>query len=442
MPSSVDSQAPTSASLRGRATPIEPPRVPRTPGRRGRALKRWTVRAHRWTALVLGLLLLAVTTSGAVVLYEPELNRWLHPNAYASSGDRGEQDVALTEVPRIVRAHDPKFALEFVADAREVYVAQDTTAGRVITVDPATGTVLGAYETADRVNAAGWLMSLAHNVHLCGLTCQDQVGHQAWLAAEVPGSQWLGFEGERVAWGGLLLGVAAVLLLFLATSGVWLWWPGVKRWAHGVRVRWRKGRYARDYDLHQVAGMIAVPFLLLWAVTGSGYEFGFVGRAWYAALPGEAASETFASQEPTDAKTADITPAAAVAAARREVGNNAAPAGFDLPDPDDPTAYYTVWFADGFDPYGKAEYPGDLGVGVDRRTGAAQVTSGGPGRPVTAQLWEEWNFPTHTGYVVGPWWRIAWAVFGAVPLLLAFTGVSTWWYRRRTRSRRRALAPG
>jgi uncharacterized iron-regulated membrane protein len=80
-----------------------------------------------------------------------------------------------------------------------------------------------------------------------------------------------GFEGEKVTWGGLLLGVMGLLLLFLAVSGVWLWWPGFKHWVRGVRVRWRKGRYARDYDLHQVAGMIALPLLLLWAVTGMGY---------------------------------------------------------------------------------------------------------------------------------------------------------------------------
>ena len=34
--------------------------------------------------------------------------------------------------------------------------------------------------------------------------------------------------------------------------------------------------------------MIAVPLLLIWAFTGMGYEFGFVEKVWYGALPGDA----------------------------------------------------------------------------------------------------------------------------------------------------------
>lgn len=38
--------------------------------------------------------------------------------------------------------------------------------------------------------------------------------------------------------------------------------------------------FARDTDLHKGGGMIAIPFLLLWAVTGASYEFGFVEKVW------------------------------------------------------------------------------------------------------------------------------------------------------------------
>ena len=128
-------------------------------------------------------------------------------------------------------------------------------------------------------------MSLVINFHDCLMSCEEYAGYQAWLGTSVPGTAWLGFDGEKVTWAGLLIGVTGLLLLFLALSGVWLWWPGVKRWFVAVRVRLHKGRYARDYDLHQVAGMIAIPLLLIWAVTAMGFEFGFVEKAWYGALP-------------------------------------------------------------------------------------------------------------------------------------------------------------
>ena len=68
------------------------------------------------------------------------------------------------------------------------------------------------------------------NIHVCGLTCPEYVGYQSWLNNRVPGTEWLGFDSARVTWGGLILGITGLLLLFLALSGIWLWWPGIRRW--------------------------------------------------------------------------------------------------------------------------------------------------------------------------------------------------------------------
>ncbi|MGL5816267.1 MAG: PepSY-associated TM helix domain-containing protein, partial [Phycicoccus sp.] len=307
MTSAVDSQtAATDAPAAGAR--LEPTR-PR------RRIKRAVISVHRWSALVLGLVLVAITTSGVVVLYEPEWKRWLHSEAYAPSGERG--GIALTDTMTVLREHDAEFVPQTVNDAHGTYVAMNHDDGRTVTVDPATSRVLADYDSTERVNAADWAMGLMHNLHLCLLTCEGEPGYQAWLLTEVPGTSWASLEeGVNLHVGGLILGVGALLLGFLALSGVWLWWPGVRRCAHGFRVRWRRGRFARDYDLHQVAGMVAIPFLLMWAVTGAGFELGFVGKAWYQALPGESSEVEFASGEAKEG-TPDITPAAAVAAAQR-----------------------------------------------------------------------------------------------------------------------------
>ncbi len=398
--------------------------------RRRRPVKRATIWLHRWTSLVLGVVLLVVTTSGAVLVYEPELSRAVYPGAWAAS-ERVE--LSLVEALGVLAAHDPEFVVDTVNNAGGTYIAEDYDTLRKVHVDPGTGAVL--YDSAlDDSGAGTWVLDFARNLHVCALTCEEYPGYQAWLAAEIPGSAWAGFEDTPVTWGGLLLGVMGVLLLFLAVSGSWQWWPGVRRWAHGFRVRWREGRYARDYDLHQVAGMLVVPLLLLWAVTGAGFEFGFVGDAWYAALPGEPSNTEFTSVE---SEGPDITADEAIAAAQRELGTTAPPVGLDVPPVDDPTATYTVWLSHGFDPYGRTDYPGDVGVGVDRHTAATLITFGDPAGPLAAQLWEQWNYPAHAGWVVGPWWRTIWLVAGLTPLLLALTGLSTWLFKRGTRKRRR-----
>lgn len=409
------------------------PKAVRRPSRRRRGgLKRVAIWLHRWTSLVLGLALLVVTTSGALLVYEPELSRALHPEQWAG---RAAAQLSLVEALDVVKTHDPGFEVDALNHVHGTYVASDYETRRAVHVDPADGAVLHDSAAQDP-GTVTWLLDLALNLHACALSCEEYPGYQAWLAAEVPGSAWAGFDAP-VTWGGLLLGVMALLLLFLALSGIWLWWPAATSWAHGLRIRWRKGRYARDYDLHQVAGMLAVPLLLLWAVTGAGFEFGFVEDAWYASLPGEPSDVEFASQE-TDGP--DLTPAEAVAAAQRELETTAQPVALELPAADDPAAAYTAWFAHGFDPYARTEYPGDLGVGVDRHSGATAITFGDPARPLTAHVWEAWNFPTHAGWVVGPWWRIPWLLAGLSPLLLAVTGLSTWLFTRGARRRRRDAA--
>jgi hypothetical protein len=57
--------------------------------------------------------------------------------------------------------------------------------------------------------------------------------------------------------------------------------------------------------------------------------------------------------------------------------------------------------------------------------------------PLAQELWEDFNFPAHSGMIVNGWWRMIWAVLGLVPLLLAVTGLSTWLWTRGVRKRRR-----
>ena len=254
----------------------------RRPWWRRRPIKKATVWTHRWSALVLGLLLVLICTAGVPLLYTAEINRATHGSAYASSG---ATTISFAQAQQSMRAHDAKFEPQSIWLTDNVFVGMNYDDGRRVSVDGGTGRVLGDFHAYE--GAVGQTMSFLTNFHDCLLSCEDYAGYQAWLGKSVPGTGWLGFEGERVTWAGLLIGITGLLLLFLSISGVWLWWPGIKRWFVGVRIRLQKGRYARDYDLHQVAGMLAIPLLLVWAVTAMGFEFGFVEKAWYAVLPGE-----------------------------------------------------------------------------------------------------------------------------------------------------------
>jgi len=408
----------------------------RKPPRR-KPVKRATTWVHRWLSLVLGLLLLVECTTGALLVYAPELTRWLRGDLHVAQQDAPEQP--LQSSLTAAQTAYPDLAPTSVYDDHGTHTVYDFDAGRVVTVDGYTGAVLGSYNNNEPApGAIGWTLAFADGIHLCALSCEEYPGHQAWLADEIPHSKWAGFDGAGVTWGGLVIAVLALMLVFLALSGVWLWWPTFKHFVRGVRVRFGKGRYARDYDLHQVVGMVALPLLLMWGVTGASYELGFVDRGWYAVTPG---TEHEADLTVDDKATGEITADQAVASAQELLGHDAPVTELDVPAADDPAGYYAVWFSDGYDPYAKTQYPGDVAIEVDRHdAGNAVITYGGPQVGTAQVVAESFNYPVHSGFAFNGWIRILWVVFGLVPLLLAWTGVSTWLFKRSVRKRRRRAA--
>jgi uncharacterized iron-regulated membrane protein len=237
--------------------------------------------------------------------------------------------------------------------------------------------------------------------------------------------------GNEGTWGGLALAVVALLLLALCLSGLVLWWPGRRKLRRGLKVRRGRGRYKFQYDLHKVAGFVALPFLLMWALTGVMFELPKQADAvWYALTPGEQPAEVEFESKPLPGHS--ISMPEAIERAREVVPSGSRLISVSNPSRAEETSSYELWFSHGVDPYAYGTWPGNYGVYVDRYSGRALLYWPGPGNgSVTAGFWQNWTGPLHMGFLVGWLPRLGWVGFGLAPLLLAFTGVTTWLIRRR-----------
>lgn len=403
------------------------------PARRRRLRPRLLIaKAHRWASFALGLILLAVVVSGTVLLLEPEIEQVTHPSLYDT--DSGPREVGAREALAAVERELPAFNVTAasVISNRGAWEVMDEEE-HVARVDDTTGELLGT------VTRGGGVVGFLSNLHTCALGCEESPGYVPFLGkpAQIDGFDLsLGNEGT---WGGFILGVSALLLTLLSLSGLVLWWPGRKRLPRSFRIRYTRGRYKLNYDLHKVVGFVAVPFLLMWAVTGLMFEFPEqVNSVWYALTPGEKPAEApeFVSEKPgKNART--LTPDEALEIAQAEVPSGSKLISITVPDLAVPESTYEYWFSHGVDPYRYSTWPGNYGVAVDRYTGATHNwMPEQEDRTLTSAFWQDWTYPLHFGYPVGWIPRLVWVGFGLVPILLAVTGITTWWMRRRLGRRR------
>jgi uncharacterized iron-regulated membrane protein len=394
-----------------------PSRATRGPNRTWRFLQV----THRWFSLITGTVLLLIILSGAILVLAPEIDEWTQPELYRSTPS--ERTLTPEQAVASLKRAEPDFVPGDVVRQRGIYEIYDLEYVKSAYVDPGTGRVNGI---ADRQSG---VMGFLRNLHLCALSCEGYPAYIPFLAEPAP---VLG--NEELTVGGLILAVTGLILIFLCISGLVIWWRGLRRWRRGFQLRRGKGTYKLNYDLHNVVGIAVLPLLLMWAVTGAGFELKQIRDAWYAVLPGEKPPEfEDPVSKPGDGRIG-IDEAERIGVAQVP-GSRAV--SVSVPDQSAEDSAYYVYVAHGSDPYDHGTWPGNVGIAVDRYSGDAEVTydnrEGG-----IARVWEDWQYPFHAGYFMGWGYRMSWFIFGFLPLVLAVTAVTTWWMRRRKRKRKRS----
>lgn len=203
------------------------------------------LKAHLWVGLAIGLPLIIVALSGAVLVFEDQLDRALNPRVSfvpnVGSAVSPESRHVLptddllaaarkalpdTQLGSITFPEQPDLALQIGASSK-------STGPVTIAINQYTGEVLGIRSSAER--EAG----LARRIHLL---------HTRLFAGQV--GEWI-------------VGTITALTLFMAIAGMVLWWPrkifGVKWTASGRRI---------NFDLHNVFGFYASAVFFFIALTG------------------------------------------------------------------------------------------------------------------------------------------------------------------------------
>ena len=354
------------------------------------------VQVHRWVALTLGALIVIIGATGAALVFRDELTAF-----FTRAVAIDPAPVAPGQYERVfaaVRKADPDArSIDIVPSSRrdrafEVSI-EDASGGRDLFVDPHDGRIV-ADSTREWLPFAAFFRI-----------------HKRLMAGEA---------GEYV------VVAAGFALVFLAATGLVLWWP--RKLKYAFRIRLRGDPLAVSFDLHRSIGAaLAVP-LFVNAVIGISMNLDSSSPALVnrlalspdAPIPPRATSNALSAARPLD----EI-----VAAADRAMPGGAV-TRIAIRNGDAPVVVRKVLA-------GETATHGMNRIYVDAASATVLHASALASLPPGSAMFE-WTYPLHTGKLVGLPYRVLLVFAGLVPLLSLGTGLIMW--RLRGAKRRTASA--
>ena len=215
---------------------------------------------HLWLSVPFGLIITLVCFSGAMLVFENEVNEWFRRDLYYVETVKESplpMDKLLEKVATTLPDSVSVTGVSISSDPGRAYQVSLSKLRRAsLYVDQYTGEVKGKSERS------GFFMFMFRM-------------HRWLLDSMNPGN-------EGIFWGKMIVGVSTLLLVFVLISGIVIWWPRTRKaLKNSLKITATKGWRRFWYDLHVAGGMYTLIFLLAMALTGLTWSFPWYRTAFY-----------------------------------------------------------------------------------------------------------------------------------------------------------------
>lgn len=380
---------------------------------RARVGKSW-FSVHRWLGIALGAWFALVGLTGAILVFEEPIDRWLNPSLLRnpSTGPMAAPDRIVEAAyaqgwPHVERVRLPDTA----ADVYRVVVR--TTERRIgnprleATFDPVSAALLGTRDPERLGVTPPHLLKTVYEFHRNVL---------------------LGEAGSNI------VGIAGFLLLASAITGAVVAWPRKREaWRHLVWINRRASGTRITFDVHRSVGVVFALLLMLATITGSTLVYVNYVRDLVSVFSKVAPFPVIPWRQ---TETQELQPLAAILA--RLDGEYPGRAVTEIRMPAGQLSGFQIYLRAPGDQYRL----GDTIVWVHPATGEILVERSNRTRNAGETLMH-WLFPLHSGTALGLPGMVAMCLTGLTPLLLVGTGLWVWLRKRRGEQisrRKRALA--
>ena len=214
-------------------------------------MKKWFRRIHLYLGLSSGLVILVCCFTGAVLVFEEELQHAFHKERYEVTSP-GKQ-VPLTTLVTNLKEKEPRAVVTrvqvFTDPAKSVIINYTGGKKSQAFMNPYTGGVIELYKYQDTFFYTMFAL------------------HRWLLAGDV---------------GKMIVGISTLFFVFILITGIILWWPKTQRiMFQRLKIKTDAGSKRFTHDLHIVLGFYSAIFLFVFAFTGLAWSFEWFNKGIY-----------------------------------------------------------------------------------------------------------------------------------------------------------------
>lgn len=234
---------------------------------------------HLWISVPVGLIISITCLTGAILVFEKEILALAHPHLYRCEVPEGQTMMTGEEIAKALNASGTDIS---VAHGKQAEAAGPAEVTKVRLPDRENGcamvTFMGGGRKALSVNPYtgeinGW-------VERSGFFTAVRQLHR-WLT-DIPAA-----KGEKTV-GKTIVGISTLLMVVILISGLAIWLPKGSRMLRArLGLSCTKGWKRFLYDCHVSLGFYSLILLLVMALTGLTWSFGWYREAFYAVAGAE-----------------------------------------------------------------------------------------------------------------------------------------------------------
>lgn len=249
-------------------------------------MRRFFAKIHLWLAIPLGVVIMIMSLSGAILLFEKEILEFTYRDNYVAD-EQATRPIVLDQLITIAQSKlspqdsigaikinsDPKMNYQFIV------IDTQTKKSRCIYINPYNAALEGSSEVRNH------FFLTMRSLH-------------RWLLDD--------FDREVIfPVGKRITGISTIVFVILLMTGLILWFPKNKKMLpKRFRINFHQGWRRFFYDLHVVGGFYLVPILLVLTLTGLSWSFNWYRTGFYRLL-GADPTAVFVSQSISETTASD-----------------------------------------------------------------------------------------------------------------------------------------